>query len=767
LDSEAAGEQRDSQLSKVTAAAAAYLLLSAVATWPLLRDMGSRIVSDPGDPLLNTSILAWNATTLPFSRAWWNSPHYYPSHGVVTFTENLLGVSPIATPLYWLSGNALLAHNLTTFLTWPFSALAAFLLVRQLVRRDDAAFLGGLAFAFTPYRAVALGHIQTLATFGVPLMLLGLHGFLQQRRARWLVLFGAAWIQQGFANGYYILYGGLLIALWLVYFCGRRDRWQAGAALVGTWAIASLPLVPMLIRYRQAHAEAGLHRTLSEILYYSARPASWFEVGGNVWFWRAMFPDGKDNLFPGATIVALAVAGIAALLMRRRPNDPIEPRPRQLTRAALGVLVALCAVAIAAALRYGKIATTIASIRLQQRSVDRPIALAMLAGVPLVLMTPRTREALIRRSPLIFYAVATLLFAVLCYGPVMRVGSDEILSPAPYAWLMALPGFDELRVPTQLKMIVLLCLSVTAALAFDALRPRRHAAAAAFFAVAALGLLLDGWMSVVPMAEAPTLWPVVEPAGRAEPILELPLGPQTDFAATYRASLHHRRVLNGVSGYDPPHYPALKEGLAARDPAMLAAIASLGAFDIVVNRAADPDGAIASYAAAAPGAIRVADDGMRVLYRVPAAPPPPRTGDAWPVVSMRAVRHETDAARMHDRRLDTKWGDSPQFPDQWILADLGTAREVAGVTNVLGENVLEYPRRLRIDVSIDGETWEPAWEGNGAAAAFLGYVRAPRRGAVEFVFAPRPARFVRLRQLASVAHAWWVLELEVHGPPTA
>src|SRR5262249_19186611 len=151
-----------------------------------------------------------------------------PSDGVAAFTENLLGVSPIASPTYWLTRNPILAYNVALFLTWPLSAFAAYLLVRLLTARDDAALLAGLSFWFSPYRVVGLPHIQTLATFGVALFLLGLHGFLERRQWRWLVLFGLAWLQQALANGYYVLYGGLIIGLWLLYFCTRRETWKPG-----------------------------------------------------------------------------------------------------------------------------------------------------------------------------------------------------------------------------------------------------------------------------------------------------------------------------------------------------------------------------------------------------------------------------------------------------------------------------------------------------------------------------------------------------------
>jgi hypothetical protein len=763
------GESRASRggsALRITAISCVFVALSVAATWPLLRDAGSLIASDAGDPALNASILLWNATTLPFSPPWWNAPHYYPAEGVTSFTENLASLSPIASPIYWATADAVLAYNVTLFLTWPLCAIAAYLLVRFITGRDDAAFIAGLSFGFTPYRAAGLGHMQTLAAFGPPLFLLGLHGFLETRRRKWLVLFGAAWLQSSLANGYFILFGAVLIGLWLLYFCSGRRTLGAGLAIVGAWAIASLPLAPMLLKYRAIHEHFGLHRTLNEILYFSAMPQSFLEVSSDVWLWRAVFPDGKDNLFPGLTAAAIVAAGLCLPLLRAT-GGPALPSSRRWLRVGFGAAAALSLLALLVGLRFGQVDTTIAGIPVRMRNINRALALLVLSGVPLLLMTPRTRDALARRSPLVFYAAATLVIAVLCCGPVLRVGEEVILSPAPYGWLLSLPGFNELRVPTQLRMLIVLCLAVAAGLSYAALNRPSFRFGRAMFAVLAIGLLLDGWMTGARMAPAPEMWTDVEPRDRAQPILELPLGPEWDYAATFRAAGHHRRVLNGVSGYDPPHYVALRAGLDARDPAMLAAIASLGAFDVVVNRAADPDGALDRFASSARGAVRVASGEHGTAYRVPQAAFEPALGDVLPIARVEGVRHEGDALRTHDGKIETGWGDYPQRPDGWLVIDLGEVREVGGLMHAIGEYLLDFPRRLAIEVSPDRQVWERVWEGSTAPQTFLAYVREPRVAALRFAFAARPARYVRLLQLESYPSMWRVSELQVHAPARA
>jgi hypothetical protein len=224
---------------------------------------------------------------------------------------------------------------------------------------------------------------------------------------------------------------------------------------------------------------------------------------------------------------------------------------------------------------------------------------------------------------------------------------------------------------------------------------------------------------------------------------------------------HRRGTVNGVSGYDPPHYAPLQEGLNAYDPQTLLALASLETIDLVVDSANDRDGRWAAYVTAAPGATVVARDGVRTTHRVPkTAPLEPTLGPPLPIAAMEAFRH--DARAIWDGHLETEWRDDPQRAGQWVMADLGSVREVRGITHSLGEYARDFPRLLSIDVSVDGARWDEAWRGPTAALAFLAAAREPRAAAMRIGFAPRPARFVRLRQLAAHKNYWRIAELSIH-----
>ena len=301
---------------RIAAVLGLYLALACAYTWPLLPNRADHIASDPYDPILNTSILWWNAKTIPFSPTWWNPPYFHPTRDVSALTENLQGLTPISTPIYWITGNPLTTYNLVFFLTWPLSAFTAFLFVRFITRRDDAAILAGAAYGFTPYRLAELGHLQMVATCWVPLVLLGLHGYLERRTVGWLALFGVAWLLQSLANGYMMLFGGVLVTLWLAYFCSTRRTWRAGAAIVVAWTVASLPLLPVFLKYKSVHEYNGLRRNLYDAIGVSAPLSAWLEVSPLSTVWRHILPGYNDDLFPGITAAALVLCAAVALTRR-------------------------------------------------------------------------------------------------------------------------------------------------------------------------------------------------------------------------------------------------------------------------------------------------------------------------------------------------------------------------------------------------------------------------------------------------------------------
>ena len=205
---------------------ALYTVLTVALTWPLVLSPGHSVPNDLGDPLLNTYLVAWNARTMPLTERWWSLPFFYPQPGVTAFSEHLLGLSIVTTPIIKLTGNPLLAYNVAFLLSFVLCAVSAHLLAFVLTRRHDVSILAGLAFAFSPYRMDQFAHVQVLSAYWIPLTLAGLHLYFQDRRPRWLALFAVSWLMQALTCGYYLFYLSVLIVPQLLMVFGLVVWWR-------------------------------------------------------------------------------------------------------------------------------------------------------------------------------------------------------------------------------------------------------------------------------------------------------------------------------------------------------------------------------------------------------------------------------------------------------------------------------------------------------------------------------------------------------------
>ena len=294
-----------------------FLALALAWTWPLATRLSWRIPHDPGDPLLNAWILWWNTQAIPFTDSWWSPPFFYPMAGSFALSEHLVGIALFTAPLGLLGINALAAYNVALILSAWLSGFFAFLLARKLTGSTAAGLLAGVAFGFAPYRASQLSHLQVLTAQWMPLALLAMHNYLDDRRRRWLALFAAAWVIQALSNGYYLLFFPVLIALWLAWFIDWRRDWRPGVVLASTFVASCLLLLPTLLKYRHVHGALGLERTREEMRQFSATLASFTETAHMLKFWTprdALTQEGF--LFPGLTLTALLVAAAAVVFFK-------------------------------------------------------------------------------------------------------------------------------------------------------------------------------------------------------------------------------------------------------------------------------------------------------------------------------------------------------------------------------------------------------------------------------------------------------------------
>ena len=683
----------------ITRAFLASLSIYAVAAALMGRDVltavTTHISGDVGDPVLNASILTWNARTLPWTDAWFQFPGFYPARDALTFSEHLLGVSVVFSPLYWLSGEPVGSYNLTLLFGYVLSGGAMYALAWRLTRHGAASFLAGLAFAFAPYRVAQIAHIQVGFAFWAPLALLGLHAYLESGRRRWLALFAAAWMLQGAANGYFLVFFSVLVALWVAWFVIAARRWRDLALISAAAAIGAVPLVPILLRFASAHAHYGFSRPPEEIAGFGADVAGLGCASGGSTLWSGLQVAcrAEGELFPGVTALAVCAAGAAAAIARKRfPAD--SPR-----------------------------SASVAS----------------------------------------FYVVAALITWALAWGPRPSLHGEPFLPYGPYSLLQLLPGMDSLRVPSRFWMMTVMCLSVLTALGAAALlRGRHRTATAVVVVVAATGLLADGWTTIPAAAILP---PPPDPESmRGGTALTLPLGDNrdVDIIAQFRAVEGGWSSVNGFSGYEPFHYGRFRQASREADPFALVWLRTRGDLDVIVR---EQDSALARLVETQPGARLIGANAAWQQYRLPSRGrpvPSAPTGERLPIVSLDASCSPEMLPLTTDGDAASRWHCGPQMPGQELIVDLGTVRQVGTVIPSLGNFASDQPKQLLVETSVDGSTWVEAWNHGVRAEAFDAEIRDPLDVRILVAFAPRQARYVRLRQTARDDTWYWsIAEVEV------
>jgi hypothetical protein len=307
----------------MAAAALCYAAITALLFRNLLPVITTDLFSDLGDPLLNCAVLDWNATHIPLTTAWWNFPSFAPLSGVTAFTEHLLGAYPVASPVIWLTGNPVLAYNLVLLLCFPLNGIATFALVRELTGSAIGAFVAGLAFAFAPFHAEHLSHVQTLMAFGMPLALFGLHRYLMSGNRVDLGWFALGWLSALLSNAYMLVFFPILAALWLLWFF-RATEWRRFVSVGAVAILATSVVLPLLRGYYVRQAAYGFVRTYNEVKAMSADITALAGISHRAVLWKDWLPNTyyESSLFPGFAIVALVVIAVAARLRRKLPASP-------------------------------------------------------------------------------------------------------------------------------------------------------------------------------------------------------------------------------------------------------------------------------------------------------------------------------------------------------------------------------------------------------------------------------------------------------------
>jgi hypothetical protein len=414
----AASSERGTGRRAAVLALFTFVAAALLATYPLLRHPTHTIAGGLGDPIILTTVLAWDADRLWHGlHGLWDPPFLYPHHWTLAYSEHMLGVAIFTAPVEWLFGNPVLTYNVAYIGSYVLAGFGMFLLTRTLWGRADAAMLAGLAFALTPYRLAHTTHLQVLMNGWMPIGLLALHRYFASGSRRWLAAFAAAYLLTGLSNGYYLYFFllpiGVVIGVELLRPRMPRQR------ILGEMAFASLAigaaLAPIVYVYFRLQRDMGFTRDPSMLRGLSARLPDYFRIAVGAWNWGGLLPSGagERQLFHGFTVIVFAVVGGCTIAARDRDVTPVGGWRRIVITygliAALAVLLSMGPGPWRPYLWLFSVVPGFSGMRVPARFASIVIvALAVLAGAGFAWLFDRLPRRVAAAAALAFVAVIVL-----------------------------------------------------------------------------------------------------------------------------------------------------------------------------------------------------------------------------------------------------------------------------------------------------------------------------------------------------------------------
>jgi hypothetical protein len=171
--------QRDSRpLLRAVASLAAYLLVFSSLALPWLESAEDSIPRSLRTPFAYADdarfivfVVGWVAHAIasePLSS--YEAPINHPAPRQLSGSEHFLASQLVAAPVFWATGNAVLAANAVALLSYPMAALAAEILLLELGAATAPAWIAGLLFALGPLRVPANLQVLQYLNLFLPLL---------------------------------------------------------------------------------------------------------------------------------------------------------------------------------------------------------------------------------------------------------------------------------------------------------------------------------------------------------------------------------------------------------------------------------------------------------------------------------------------------------------------------------------------------------------------------------------------------------------------
>jgi len=430
-----------------------------------------------------------------------------------SYTIAPYAIALVSLPTYLLSGgNLILTYNLYWIATFVLTAWTGYLLAQYLLKAPiGIACVVGILISFAQFRFLHSGHVETLSFQFLLLSLYCLHRLIDKPRLGWALALAASFWLTLMASGYLGIYFVLCGVVIISYVLLKLAPRPRRDLFRMLMIAGNIGAVACLPFLLIRTARIGV--TYEEFVQFSATPRDWFLGTSQIYTGVLPYRD-EVTLFLGFTPILLAFAGW------RWRNDLLS-----------------------VVMNTSRDSTT------SEKRTLSPVEVINL------------------------YGILVLMGYVMTLGPVLRLGTDPIM-PAPFLWLMQIPGVNALRVPARFIVITIIGTSLLCAAALIWLRNRLppHHYHLVFTGVCALLLIeltpFNGnstkmllQRSVPPalgvLETQPYTPPIINEWLKYQPtntpIFHFPDGPHRNEIFTYLMwqSYHNQPMLNGYGSLAP------------------------------------------------------------------------------------------------------------------------------------------------------------------------------------------------------------------------
>jgi hypothetical protein len=285
-------------------------------------------------------------------------------------------------------------------------------------------------------------------------------------------------------------------------------------------------------------------------------------------------------------------------------------------------------------------------------------------------------------------------------------------------------------------MLMALCLSVAGGIGLGLLLPLARVRRTLTVAAVMAAIAADGAIDPVGVSTPPGR--IDLPRVPAAAVLELPPDSvPVSIGAMHRSISHGLPLINGYSGYIPPHYDILSQSLRRDDPSAVLELARGRTLLILIAEQNDPAGYFRRLIERIPGVTRQHATSAGILHVLPAQPRDRRPPGGVPYTFS-----------------------SMALPRSHFVLDLGSPRVVRTLEFPLRNRFSDLDSRIAIETSDDQRDWKTVWEDWTAGAALAGALEDPRRIPVRLILPDVRARYLRIHP----ARDWLIDELSVLGP---